>query len=161
MRKHKVDITLDGCPQIDAIGVGVRDVAGRAIEQVREKVREHLDDGLVQRQRVDVARNFYACTRANAGPQVKLEPEQRIRVRDPGHAAVGRSASNAPFGLHPLTILSLLVDALAHRLRTHGLHVATAIIVDDRWDLGRASDVLVRGEPASTIGEFPFKRHNG
>lgn len=153
MRKHEVNITLDRCPQIDPIGVGVRDVARRAVEQVREKVREHLDNGLVQRQRVDVARNFYSCPRANAGPQVKLKPEKRIRVRDLGHAAVGRPASNAPFGLHPLPVLSLLVDALAHRLRTHGLHVATAIIVDDRWDLGRASDVFVRREPTSTIGE--------
>ncbi len=93
MRKHEIDIPLDRCPQIDAIGVGVRDVALRAVEQVHEKVREHLDDGLVQRQRVDVARDFHACPRANAGSQVQLKPKQRIRVRDLGHAAAGRPAS--------------------------------------------------------------------
>lgn len=59
--QYKVNLILDGCPEVHAVGMCLCNVLGCATEKVDHEVSEDLDYGLVEWERGYFGSDFSSC----------------------------------------------------------------------------------------------------
>ena len=116
--------------------MGISNVARCTFQQISEKIRDDLYNGLIQGKGWNVIRYVLRCVSVAA--QVEFEPAKCVL-----HGVDYSIRDRLPFGFDPCFLLSNLIYTLTHGFRANSASGSTAIIVDYRWYFRSAAYLLV------------------
>ena len=106
--------------------MSISNVARCTFQQISEKIRDDLYNGLIQWKGRNVIRYVLRCV--SVGAQVELKPAKCVL-----HRIDYSIRDRLPFGFDPCLLLSNLIYTLTHGFRANSASGSTAIIVDYGW----------------------------